>query len=111
MTERSVEGKKIQSTIQRRLLRLGDGWIGCALAHLRCDKETLMPFIEVKIIKDVLSTEEKSQVIEEITSVFARMKGDEFAAGTWVVINELDDGNWGEGGSVVRAEHVPKSSG
>ena len=30
-----------------------------------------MPFIEVKIIKgDVLSTEEKSQVIEEITSVF-----------------------------------------
>jgi len=70
-----------------------------------------MPFIEVKIIKDVLSTEEKSQVIEEITSVLARMKGDEFAAGTWVVINELDDGNWGEGGSVVRAEHVPKSSG
>ena len=69
-----------------------------------------MPFIEVKIIKDVLSTEEKSQVIEEITSVLARMKGDEFAAGTWVVINELDDGNWGEGGSVVRAEHVPKSS-
>jgi 4-oxalocrotonate tautomerase len=69
-----------------------------------------MPFIEVKIIKDVLSTEEKSQVIEEITSVFARMKGDEFAAGTWVVVNELDDGNWGEGGSVVRAEHVPKSS-
>ena len=69
-----------------------------------------MPFIEVKIIKDVLSTEEKSQVIEEITSVLARMKGDEFAAGTWVVVNELDDGNWGEGGSVVRAEHVPKSS-
>ena len=24
------------------------------------------------------------------------------------VVNELDDGNWGEGGSVVRAEHVPK---
>jgi len=68
-----------------------------------------MPFIEVKIIKDVLSTEEKSQVIEEITSVFARMKGDEFAAGTWVVVNELDDGNWGEGGSVLRAERVPKS--
>jgi len=68
-----------------------------------------MPFIEVRIIKDVLSTEEKSQVVEEITGVFARMKGDEFAAGTWVVINEIADGNWGEGGSVVRAEHIPKS--
>jgi 4-oxalocrotonate tautomerase len=69
-----------------------------------------MPFIEVKIIEGVLSTEEKSEVIEEITGVFARMKGDDFAAGTWVVINELDDGNWGEGGSVLGAEQVPKSS-
>jgi phenylpyruvate tautomerase PptA (4-oxalocrotonate tautomerase family) len=49
-------------------------------------------------------------MIEEITNVFARMKDDEFAAGTWVVVNELDNGNWGEGGSVLKAEHVPKSS-
>ena len=68
-----------------------------------------MPFIEVKTIRGVFSTEEKSQIIEEITSVFARMKSVEFAAGTWVVVNELDDGNWGEGGSVLKAEHVPKS--
>ncbi len=69
-----------------------------------------MPFIEVKTIEGVFSTEEKTHMIEEITSVFARMKGDKFAAGTWVVVNELDDGNWGEGGSVLKAEHVPKSS-
>ena len=69
-----------------------------------------MPFVEVKSIRGVFSAEEKSQMIEEITSVFARMKGDEFAAGTWVVVNELDDGNWGEGGSVLRAEHVPPSA-
>jgi len=42
-----------------------------------------MPFIEVKTIRGVFSTEEKSQMIEEITGVYARMKGDEFAAGTW----------------------------
>jgi phenylpyruvate tautomerase PptA (4-oxalocrotonate tautomerase family) len=46
----------------------------------------------------------KSKIIKEITDVFARMKGDEFAAGTWVVVNELDDGNWGEGGSVLEAK-------
>ena len=66
-----------------------------------------MPFVEIKSIRGVFSTEEKSHIIEEVTSVFARMKGDAFAAGTWVVINELDDGNWGEGGSVLEAEHVP----
>ncbi len=69
-----------------------------------------MPFVEVKTIRGVFSTEEKSQVIEEITDVFARMKSDEFAAGTWVVVNELEDGNWGEGGSVLNADKVPKSS-
>jgi 4-oxalocrotonate tautomerase len=57
-----------------------------------------MPFVEVKSIRGVFSTEEKPKIIKEITDVFARMKGDEFAAGTWVVVNELDDGNWGEGG-------------
>jgi len=69
-----------------------------------------MPFINVKTIRGVFSNEEKSRVIEEVTRVFARMKGDEFAAGTWVVVDELDDGNWGEGGSVLKADHVPKSS-
>jgi phenylpyruvate tautomerase PptA (4-oxalocrotonate tautomerase family) len=32
------------------------------------------------------------------------MKNDKFAEGTWVVINEVDDGNWGEGGSVLYAD-------
>lgn len=69
-----------------------------------------MPFIEVKTIQGVFSPEEKAKVIEEVTDVFARMKSDEFAAGTWVVINELGNGDWGEGGAVLKAEHVPDTS-
>lgn len=69
-----------------------------------------MPFVEVKTIKGVFSTEEKSEMIGEITNVFSRMKSDEFAEGTWVVVNELGDGDWGEGGSVLPAKDVPKSS-
>lgn len=69
-----------------------------------------MPFIEVKTIRGVFSTEEKSQMIADITNVFAQMKNDEFADGTWVVVNELHDGNWGEGGAVLKADHVPQSS-
>ena len=67
-----------------------------------------MPFVEIKSIKGVFSTEEKARIIKETTGVFARMKGDEFAAGTWVVVNELGNGDWGEGGSVLKAEKVPK---
>jgi 4-oxalocrotonate tautomerase len=69
-----------------------------------------MPFIEVKTIRGVFSTEEKTRMIKDITGVFADMKSAEFAAGTWVVVNELDDGNWGEGGSVLNADHVPETS-
>ena len=63
-----------------------------------------MPFVEVKSIKGVFTTEERTQIIKDITNVFAQMKNDKFAEGTWVVINELDDGNWGEGGSVLYAD-------
>jgi 4-oxalocrotonate tautomerase len=63
-----------------------------------------MPFVEVKSIKGVFTKEEKTQIIKDITNMFAQMKNDKFAEGTWVVINELDDGNWGEGGSVLYAD-------
>ena len=63
-----------------------------------------MPFVEVKSIRGVFTTEEKTRIIKDITNVFAHMKNDKFAEGTWVVINELDDGNWGEGGSVLYAD-------
>ena len=66
-----------------------------------------MPFVEVKSIRGVFSKEEKARIVEDTTEVFARMKGEEFAAGTWVVVNELDDGNWGEGGKVLLKEQVP----
>ncbi len=69
-----------------------------------------MPFVEVKSIEGVFSTEEKAEVIGEITNVFARIKNAEFANGTWVVVNELANGGWGEGGSVLKANKVPDSS-
>ena len=65
-----------------------------------------MPFVEVKSIRGVFSTEEKTQIIKDVTNVFAQMKSDKFAEGTWVVVNELDDGNWGEAGSVLYADHA-----
>lgn len=54
--------------------------------------------------------EEKGEIIREITQVFARMKSEEFAGGTWVVVSEIDGGCWGEGGEVLDADHVPESS-
>ena len=65
-----------------------------------------MPFVEVKSIRGVFTGEEKTRIIEDVTNVFAEMKSKRFAEGTWVVVNELDDGNWGEGGAVLHADHA-----
>jgi len=65
-----------------------------------------MPFVEVKSIRGVFSTEQKSQIIKDVTDVFGEMKSEKFAEGTWVVISEIEDGSWGEGGSVLYADHV-----
>ena len=69
-----------------------------------------MPFVEVKSIEGVFSDAQKAEVIGEITNVFARIKNAEFAKGTWVVINELGNSDWGEGGSVLKADQIPDSS-
>ena len=65
-----------------------------------------MPFVEVKSIKGVFSNEERTRIIEDVTNVFAEMKSQKFAEGTWVVVSEIDDGSWGEGGSVLYADHI-----
>jgi len=65
-----------------------------------------MPFVEVKSIKGVFSSEEKTRIIRDVTDVFGQMKSEKFAEGTWVVVNEIDDGSWGEGGAVRYADHV-----
>ena len=65
-----------------------------------------MPFVEVKSIKGVFSSEEKTRIIRDVTDVFGQMKSEKFAEGTWVVVSEIEDGSWGEGGSVLFADHA-----
>ncbi len=45
-----------------------------------------------------------------ILVTIGRLRGDEFASGTWVVISEIDDGHWGEGGVVLYKDEVPNAA-
>jgi 4-oxalocrotonate tautomerase len=69
-----------------------------------------MPFIEVKSIRNVFSAEEKTQIVKEVTDIFGRLRGNEFADGTWVVISEIEDGHWGEGGVILYKDEVPTAA-
>jgi 4-oxalocrotonate tautomerase len=55
-----------------------------------------MPYINVKVAGE-LSTEQKDQIVEEITSTMERVAGKPPAA-TYIVIDEVPRTNWAKGG-------------
>jgi 4-oxalocrotonate tautomerase len=65
-----------------------------------------MPFIQVKLIEDVFSPEQKQQLITKITDAFVEVEGEHMRPVTFVVIDETRSGDWGIGGKVMTTEAV-----
>ncbi|MFM9106310.1 MAG: tautomerase family protein [Chloroflexota bacterium] len=56
-----------------------------------------MPLVQVALIDDVFSDEEKRQVIEQFTETLVRIKGEKIRRMTWVVLTEEPRAHWGMG--------------
>jgi len=68
-----------------------------------------MPFINIKVLKDTLSDEKKSEMIKRVSETVAEIEAspnpkDSILGFTWCVIEEVDFGNWGIGGDAVTPE-------
>ena len=68
-----------------------------------------MPFINIKVLKDTLSEEKKSEMIKKVSEAVAEIEAspspkDSILGYTWCVIEEVDFGNWGIGGNAVTPE-------
>ena len=63
-----------------------------------------MPIINVTLLEDVFSQEEKAEVITNVTDAMVKIKGEGFRGVTKVVINEVASGNVGFGGQVITSE-------
>ncbi len=59
-----------------------------------------MPMVNVKITREGATAEQKSQVIAEMTEVLARVLGKNPAT-TIVIIEEVENENWGIAGEPV----------
>ncbi len=73
-----------------------------------------MPFINAKVVKGVMSPEEKRRLAERLTDavveVFAR--GNEaFRPNIWVVVEEVEAPDWSVGGAPCALETVLKATG
>jgi len=67
-----------------------------------------MPFTTVKVIEGVFSKEQKTQLIENITEAMIEVEGEGMRDVTWVVIEEVKQGDWAIGGKSPTPK--PKSS-
>jgi 4-oxalocrotonate tautomerase len=65
-----------------------------------------MPLINVKLIEDVFTSEQKVQIVERLTDAMVSIEGENMRPVTWVVVEEVHSGDWGIGGKPLHTEDV-----
>ena len=65
-----------------------------------------MPFVNVKLIEGVFTSEQKHAIVERLTDTMVEIEGEAMRGVTWVTVDEVESGDWGIGGQGLTAEHV-----
>lgn len=65
-----------------------------------------MPLIQVRVIKDVFSKEQKRQIVTRLTDTMVSIEGENMRGVTWCVIEEVESGDWGIGGKALTTADV-----
>ena len=65
-----------------------------------------MPLIEVNVIKDVFTPEQKHQIITKLTDTMVEIEGENLRPVTWCVIREVASGDWGIAGNALTTADV-----
>ena len=65
-----------------------------------------MPLINVKLIEDVFTSEQKGQIVERLTDAMVSIEGENMRGVTWCVIEEVESGDWGIGGNALTIADV-----
>lgn len=65
-----------------------------------------MPLINVKLIEDVFTPEQKHRIVEELTDAMVAIEGEAMRQVTWVVVEEVRSGDWGVAGKALTTQDV-----
>ena len=65
-----------------------------------------MPFVQVKVIEGVFTSDQKRQMIEKLTDTMVSIEGENMRSVTTVVVEELHSGDWGIGGKALTTADV-----
>jgi 4-oxalocrotonate tautomerase len=65
-----------------------------------------VPLINVKLIEDVFTADQKRDIVERLTDAMVSIEGENMRSVTWVVVEEVRSGDWGIGGNPLTTEDV-----
>ncbi|PRY16882.1 tautomerase family protein [Kineococcus rhizosphaerae] len=70
-----------------------------------------MPLVTVKVVEGVFTTEQKKEMISRITDAVVDVEGEALRPVTWVLVEEVDSGLWGIGGTGLTTTDVQSLQG
>jgi 4-oxalocrotonate tautomerase len=65
-----------------------------------------VPLVNIKVIENVFTPEQKQDMIARITDAMVAVEGENLRPVTWVVVEEVRSGDWGIGGGGLTTEAV-----
>jgi 4-oxalocrotonate tautomerase len=65
-----------------------------------------MPLINVKLIEEVFTPEQKREIVERLTDAMVSLEGENMRPVTWVLVEEVRSGDWGIGGKPLTTGDV-----
>ncbi|GAA4701904.1 4-oxalocrotonate tautomerase [Promicromonospora umidemergens] len=68
-----------------------------------------MPFANLKVPADTLTTESKKKLQDAVTDAFADVYGERARQSTLVILEEVADGGWSLGGTILNVEVLGRS--
>ncbi|MFR0355110.1 4-oxalocrotonate tautomerase family protein [Streptomyces sediminimaris] len=68
-----------------------------------------MPFANFKVPADTLTPEQKKLIVDRTTDLYAEIYGEVARPNTLVLVEEVPDGGWGIGGTVLTAAMINDS--
>ncbi len=65
-----------------------------------------MPLIQVKVIENVFTPDQKQQIIRRLTDAMVEVEGENMRPVTWCVLEEVSSGDWGIAGNPLTTADV-----
>lgn len=65
-----------------------------------------MPLVQLNVFENELTQSQADQIIEGFTNVIAAATHEKLRDVTWVIVNEVKDGQWGVGGKALTLDAV-----